>query len=227
MKYVIALAFFSSVVMLSGCSKKKTDVAEQAPPATAPQSAAPQNAAPAAAAVSSPDDAERAEKLAKLDYATMEDQYINDPHAQWASSASASSTFGEDRGTSAAESNQAVNVIGPVDGKNWTNNQQDIGFDWLQAGFDKPVFATEIRVVFVSGQGVEAVNKLEVQDAQGQWVTVWSGLSDVKIDQRGDRTWFVQKFDKTKFPTKAVKITIANNVQRSYKVVDAVQLVGE
>jgi hypothetical protein len=41
------------------------------------------------------------------------------------------------------------------------------------------------------------------------------------------RTWFVQKFDKTKFPTRAVKITIANNVQRSYKVVDAVQLVGE
>jgi hypothetical protein len=37
----------------------------------------------------------------------------------------------------------------------------------------------------------------------------------------------VRKFDKTKTPTKAVKITIANNVQSGYKVVDAVQLVGE
>jgi hypothetical protein len=233
MKYVIALAFLTSVVMLSGCGKKKTDVAEQAPSATSPQSGtspesapAQQSATPAASAEPSPEDAQRAKKLAMLDYATMEDQYINDPHAQWATSASASSTFGDDRGTAAA-SNLASNVIGPVDGKNWTNNHMDIGFDWLQVGFDKPVFATEIRVVFAAGQGAEAVTKLEVQDAQGVWATVWSGLSDVKTDVRGDRTWFVHKFDKTKTPTKAARITIANNVQQNYKVVDAVQLVGE
>jgi len=231
MKYVIALALFTSVVMLSGCGKKNTDVAGQqpSPPSpqsgTSPDSAAPQQSAtPAASAEPSPDDAQRAKKLALLDYATMEDQYINDPHAQWATSASASSTFGDDRGT-AAEGNQASNVIGPVDGKNWTNNHQDIGFDWLQVGFDKSVFATEIRVVFLAG--AETVTKLEVQDAQGQWVTVWSGLSDVKTDDRGDRTWFVHKFDKTKTPTKAARVTIANNVEHNYKVVDAVQLVGE
>jgi hypothetical protein len=228
MKYVLALAFFTSVVMLSGCDKKKTDVAEQAPSATLPQNAdSPQSATPAASAEPSPDEVEKARKLALLEYATMEDQYINDPHAQWATSASASSTYGDDNGGSPAENNQASNVIGPVDGKSWTNNHQDIGFDWLQVGFDKPVFATEIRVVFVAGQGVEAVNKLEVQDSQGQWITVWSGLSDVKVDPRGDRTWFVRKFDKTKTPIKTARITIANNVQHLYKIVDAVQLVGE
>jgi hypothetical protein len=222
MKYVVVFAFFTSVVLLSGCGKKHPVVVEQAPAAASPQAAAPE-----AAPEPSQDDAEKARKLAALDYATMEDQYLNDPHAQWASSASASSTFGDDNGAKPADVGVAANVIGAVDGKSWTNNRQDVGFDWLKVGFDKPVYATEIRVVFVSGQGAEAVSKLEVEGAQDQWVTVWSGLSDVKADARGARTWFVKKFDKTKMPTKAVKITIANAVQPGYKVVDAVQLVGE
>jgi hypothetical protein len=227
-KYV-ALAFFASVVILSGCGRKNAAVPGQPPPVAEQQSGTPppQSAAPQAAAEPSPDDAEKAQKLARLEYATMEDQYMNDPHAQWASSASASSTFGDDNGAKPAEGSLASNVIGPVDGNSWTNNRPDAGFDWLRVGFDKPVFATEIRVVFVAGQGVEAVNKLEVQDAQDQWITVWSGLSDVKADPRGSRTWFVRKFDRTKTPTKTVRITIANNVQPGYKVIDAVQLVGE
>jgi hypothetical protein len=49
----------------------------------------------------------------------------------------------------------------------------------------------------------------------------------VKADNRGSRTWFVRKFEKTAYPVNAVKITIANDVQRGYKVVDAVQLIGD
>jgi hypothetical protein len=41
------------------------------------------------------------------------------------------------------------------------------------------------------------------------------------------RTCFVRTFEKTAYPVNAVKITIANNVQRGYKVVDAVQLLGQ
>lgn len=84
-----------------------------------------------------------------------------------------------------------------------------MGFDWLEAGFAKPVAATEVR------------------DAQGQWHTVWSGLSDVKEDKRGSHTWFLRSFEKTPYRANAVKVTIVNNVERGYKVVDAVQLVGE
>jgi hypothetical protein len=223
MKYVLFLVFFAGFVLLSACGKKQPVVPEQAPAATL----LPPGAAPGASPEPSQDDAEKAKKLAALDYATMEDQYLNDPHAQWASSASASSTFGDDNGAKPSDVNVATNVIGAVDGNSWSNNHQDVGIDWLKVGFEKPVYATEIRVVFVGGQGVEAVSKLEVQDAQDQWVTVWSGLSDVKTDPRGSRTWFVKKFDKTKTPTKDVKITIANAVQPGYKVIDAVQLVGE
>lgn len=161
-----------------------------------------------------------------MDYATMEDTYINDPKAQWAASGKASSTFGDDDGHP-SEVNVASNIVGALDTKSWTNNKQDVGLDWLEAGFAKPVSATEVRVVFDGGEGAEAVSKVELQDTQGSWHTVWSGLSDVKRDQRGNRTWFVKTFEKTPYQANAAKITIANNVQRGYKVVNAVQLVGE
>jgi len=223
MKHSVALTLIVGTLVLSACGKKKESVAQNTPaPAVTTQSTT-----PAPAAEPSQDDAERAKKLELLDYATMEDQYINDPHAQWASTATASSTFGDDNGAKPSEVNAASNAIGPVDGKDWTNNHPDIGFDWLQLGFAKPVSATEVRVVFNNGEGAEAVSRVEVETADGHWVTVWSGLSDVRIDRRGARTWFVRKFDKTQAPTKGVKITIANNVQSGYKVVDAVQLVGE
>jgi hypothetical protein len=227
MKQTVTAGLILACLTLSACGKKPEQAAaDSAPAATEEQTASESASAPAPAAEPTAEQAERAEKQALMDYATMEDQYINDTHAQWAATAKASSEFGDDRGDP-ADSNKATNVAGAVDGKTWTNNKQDVGMDWLEAAFAKPVSATEVRVVFQSGEGVEAVSKVELQDTQGNWNTAWSGLSDVKADRRGNRTWFVKKFDKTAYQAKAVKITIANNVQRGYKVVDAVQLVGE
>jgi hypothetical protein len=230
MKQTVTAGLILACLIMSACGKKPEQAATDAaaagaaPAATNEQSAS--ASAPVPAADPTEEQEERAKKQALMDYATMEDQYINDPHAQWAATGKASSEFGDDHGDP-ADSNKATNVAGAVDGKTWTNNKQDVGMDWLEATFAKPVSATEVRVVFPSGDGVEAVSKIELQDTQGTWNTVWSGLSDVKEDGRGNRTWFVKKFEKTAYQAKAVKITIANNVQRGYKVVDAVQLVGE
>lgn len=230
MKQTLALSTLLATLALSACGKKaeqapQTKTAEGAPPA-ASAAAGPAASAPANSEADERAAAERAKKQALMDYATMEDQYLNDAHAQWASSAKASSTFGDDRGEP-SQSNKPDNIVGTVDSRSWTNNHQDVGMDWLQANFSKPVAATEVRVVFTSGDGVEAVSKLELQDTQGGWHTVWAGLSDVKVDSRGNRTWFAKQFQKTAYQANAVKITIANNVQSGYKVVDAVQLVGE
>ncbi len=157
----------------------------------------------------------------------MEDKFINDAHAQWASAAKASSTFGEGPDKTPADSNLAINAKGPVDGKSWTNNNIELGFDNLELAYDKPVNATEVRVVLANGDGVEAISKVELQDTNGAWNTVWSGINDVKRDKRGNRTWFVRTFEKTAYKAKAVKVTFANNLEHLYKVVDAVQLVGE
>jgi hypothetical protein len=102
-----------------------------------------------------------------------------------------------------------------------------MGFDWVEASFDKPVHATEFRSVFHHGKGVEAVSKLELKDTDGKWYTVWSGISTDKRDERGERTWLVRKFPATAYAVKGAKLTIANNLESGYKEMDAVQLVGK
>jgi len=214
-------AIFSFVIASAGCTKKH----ESEDAAASPSSAA--TTTPAASTNDTAEaDEDRKKKQALLDYATMEDQYINDAAGQWASSARASSFFGQSSGSTSDQS-KAENAIGKPDGGTWSNDNQDMGFDWLEASFDKPVHARAVRFVFLGELGVEAVNKVELLDDQGGWHTAWSGLSDVKGDNRGRRTWFVRQFEKTPYKVKAAKITIANAVQSGYKNIDAVQLVGE
>lgn len=171
------------------------------------------------------DQKEMARKQVLLDYSIMEDGYINDPNAQWASAAKTSSTFGDEG--KADPSAGAIKIVGKVDDKSWTNDNQTLGFDWVQATFAKPVNATAVRVVFPGHSGIEAVNKLELIDTAGTAHTIWSGISTDKADERGPRSWLVRKFDATPYKVQGVKITIANNLYSGYKEIDAVQLVGK
>ena len=223
MKAHVTVAALTLAALLSACHKKdKPEETPAAAPASAPV-AAPATPAPAANSTAelTPEQRELANKKAALAYGVMEDKYLNDPRAQWASDAKASSVFSD------SDSNLASNVTGPSDTKTWTNKNRDQGFDWLETSYATPVNATEVRVVIPNGQGVEAINKVELQDTDGKWSTVWEGLNDVKRDDRGNRTWFVRSFDKTAYKAKAVKLTWANNLQQDLKIVDAVQLVGD
>ena len=212
------------VALLGACKKREPEPAVPA----APAAEAPAPAQPAAAAAAEPtaEQRELAHKQALLAFATREDKFINDPRAQWAAEAKASSVFG-DKDKSVSDSNKPQGVVGPADGRNWTNDNIDKGFDWLETTYANPVNATEVRVVITSGQGVEAISKVELQDTEAKWHTVWEGLSDVKKEENGNRTWFVRTFDKTAYKARAVKVTFANNLQHDYKTIDAVQLVGD
>ena len=217
-----ALWVLAVAVALSACSKK--DDAD-APAADAGASAPPVAQVPAPAAEPTEAERERAEKQAALDYATMEDSYLNDPNGQWAQTTVASSVFGQTGSSGPSDVNKAENMVGKPDGREWTNDNQDMGFDTLEATFAKPVHATEIRVVFSKGQA--AVSKVEVKGVDGAYTTLWSGINEDPQNDRLPRHWFVRKFAATTNPVQAVKVTIANSVERGYKVVDAVQLVGE
>ena len=225
MKRPAAAALLISAVLLAACSKKEKVAETPAAPAAPAPAAAAAPATPAAEPSEAQLEREKKQKL--LDYGVMEDKYLNDPRAQWATDAGASSVFGDEDGRKPSDSNLPKNVTGPADGNDWSNNNIDKGFDWLQTSYAKPVFATEVRVVIPGDKGVEAISKLELQDTGGKWNTVWEGMSDVKRDERGNRTWFVRSFEKTAYKAKAVKITYANNLQHVYKEVDAVQLVGD
>lgn len=225
MKKVSSLVLLMICVAVSACHKKVEDASAIAN-AAVPASATPAPVATTAPAELTPEQQEMQNKKELLEYGMMEDQYLNDVKGQWATAAKASSTFGDDR-NSVSEGNGASNTAGAPDGKAWTNNQQNMGFDWLELNYAKPSNATEVRVVFPDEHGVESISKVELQDTDGKWNTVWSGISDQKRDRRGERTWFVKKFDKTAYKVKAVKLSFANNLSHGYKVVEAVQLIGE
>jgi hypothetical protein len=209
---------------LAACHQKPD---ESAAPTETVATAADQpaaNAPSSAAAEPTPDQLEHAKKQAALDYATMEDSYLNDPHGQWAKEATATSTFGESS-NSVNEVNKPRNIAGKPDGAYWTNDHQDMGFDSFEGAFEKPVHATEVRAVF--GGGISTVTKVELKDTDGKYTTVWTGINEDPPEKRGPRHWFVRKFAPSAAAIVGVKITIANSVDRGYKTVDALQLVGE
>ncbi|MBC7686432.1 MAG: hypothetical protein H7176_14550 [Bdellovibrionales bacterium] len=228
------LALILAPLLLVACSKKEVTapaavVVPVAVPAAAPVPTSVATPAPAAVDPLNMTDEQKAlaKKQKALDFGTMEDKYLNDPLAQWSTSATASSSASDSTSHEPYESRLPKWMTGPVDGKYWQNKNRDIGFEWVQLEYAKPVNATEVRLVIDGGSGVEALNKIELQDNEGKWHTVWSGISDAKRDERGERTWFVKTFPKTTYKVKAVKYTVANNVSIGDKDFDAAQLIGE
>jgi hypothetical protein len=223
------LVLLSTVALATGLAAcKKPDAEAQHTTAAATPASEPATVAPAPTPAEPATDAADDEARAKLDYATMEDGYINDADAQWAVAATASTAFGSanDAPVDSQDQNTAWQATGAVNGDNWTNNQQDIGFDWLQLDYERPVSATAVRAV-LNEEAVESITRVELIATDGKAHTVWSGVSDTKEDQRGSRTWFVRTFEATPYPVKSVKLSFANNVSSGYKKVDAVQLVGK
>jgi hypothetical protein len=233
-KYALLLP----ALLLAACAKKAPapePASEATPaPAAAPAAPAPAPVAPAANTAAtgnaplptpevstenmSDEQREIAKRQAKLDYSNMEQGYMADPGAQWASAASASSNY--------SESYNASKATGKVDGNYWSTKDSDIGFDSLEVSFDKPVNATQLRVAVAESYGLEGITKVELQDTDGKWNTVWSGVNTVKPDHRGPRTWFVQPIEKTAYKAKAARITKSNNITTTRLQVDAVQLIG-
>lgn len=237
-------ALLLPALLLAACAKKEPAPAPAAEAAPAPAAAAPAPApAPAAAPAAGPaaapataangplpipqpdyenmsdEQKNMAKRQAKLDYSNMEDGYITDANAQWASSATATSEYG-------GSSYVPANATGKVDGKHFATKGSDVGFDSLEVGFEKPVNATQLRVAISDGYGLDGITKVELQDTDGKWNTVWSGVHNVKVDKRGARTWLVQPIDKTSYKAKAARITKSNNMTTDRLYIDAVQLIG-
>lgn len=173
---------------------------------------------------------ETARRQALLDYATMEDSFLNDAKAQWAATAKASSAYGK-AGMNEGDDPMAMNapgqVTGALDGNTWSSETTDVGFDWIEVGFNRPVYAEALRIVFTDGQIAEAISKIELIDDTGTAHTIFSGVSPFKKDARGPRTWVVPEFEKTTFKVTGAKVTFANALLERYKEVDAIQISGE
>ena len=219
---------FLSLALLGGCKKSETTQegsAPSSPPSTnpAPTTAPPVANAPAAGGADAGSAVDTTAKLAAADWAIRQDEIKKDPNGQWATQATASSTYNDAQNAAGWSANQAtgapnVDKYGD-DGAAWASKTADAGIEWLDLRYAKPVHATEVRVRESAGSG--AVIKIEIYDERGEAHAVWQGA-----DPTTELNYFMVKFPKTTFKTDRVKITLATNVVPGWNEIDAVQLVG-
>jgi len=219
------------LVTVAACGKK-----QEAEPAAAPQATAPQATVPAPAATTAPapqDEAalQAAEKKAAVERAMKERALLDDPKGQWATSASASSTYAADKAPASTDGYAPMRATGKPDVEHYSDNDNgwatettDAGIEWLELGFAKPVNATEIRIRQNHAPG--AIVKLELIDEAGAKHTVWEGLDETAYEP-GTIAWFSRSFERTAYKAKGARITLATNAVPGWNEIDAVQLIGE
>ncbi|MFO0688635.1 MAG: hypothetical protein U0900_08000 [Myxococcota bacterium] len=212
-----------------GSASSGSPAAEPAPPAAPDAGSAAEPAAPDAAPADAAqaEDPEAAARRLAVEFALAEQRIAEDPKGQWATTAEASSSFGDavdQRSYSAWQATGAPNVERySDDGNSWASKDADKGIEWLEVGFAKPVHAEAIRIRQSYAPG--AIIKIELVDEAGAKQAVFDGLDTPPAT--GAITWFERSFEKTSAPVAKARITLATNAVPGWNEVDAVQLVGE
>ncbi|HEY6321179.1 MAG TPA: hypothetical protein VJA16_06445 [Thermoanaerobaculia bacterium] len=228
-------------LLVAGCAKKQAEVSSTSAPAAPAAPAALSQAAPtapatptagtpaapaAAPAAASADTAmaDTTAKLAATEWALKQDEIKHDPDGQWASEATASSSYNDaqgDAGWSPKQATGAPDVDKYSDDQHaWAPKTQDGGIEWLDLKYLKPVRASEVRVRESLGSG--AVIKVELFDEAGTAHTVWQG-----VDPTRELNYLILKFKLTEYRVNRVKVTLATNLIPGWNEIDAVQLVGK
>lgn len=184
-------------------------------------------AAPPAAEATPAEDPEAASRKAAVEFALAEQRIAEDPKGQWATTAEASSSFGDAvdlASYSAWQATGAPNVERySDDGRSWAAKDADKGIEWLEVGFAKPVHAEAIRIRQTYAPG--AIIKVELIDEGGAKQAVFDGMDSPPAN--GEITWFERTFEKTSATIAKARITLATNSVPGWNEIDAVQLVGE
>lgn len=227
-----------SLIVLGACAGKQDAPAEGAvqsdpaangaatPAAEAPPATAAGDAGTAPAPAAEEDEA-AADKRKAVEYALNEEKLATDPKGQWATTAKATSAYGDAKDPqdySASKATGAPDVPSFSDNGNaWTAKEPDGGIERLEVGFAKPVHATEIRVRQSFAPG--AIIKVELLDTSGASHVVYEGVDPATYDKYN--FWFRKAFDRTPYQVAGARITLATNAVSSWNEIDAVQLVGE
>lgn len=165
----------------------------------------------------------------KVNESLDDEKILKDPNGQWAIDAEASSSYspaaGKNHSWSAEQMLGEPNVQKYGDnGSGWASKEQDKDIEWVKLKFEKAVYASEVRVRQNYNPG--AIIKIELIDEYGKSYVVWSGTDKTKY-RANSIEYFTAKFDKTKYKSKTVKITLSSKTVPGWNEIDAVQLVGE
>ncbi len=233
----VVVAMMTSLA--AACGKKEASPADVAAPrASTAESAA--TSEPAAASAPTPatdlaapaaeQDPELLARREAVEFAMLEDGYKNDPKGQWAVTATASSSYaGDDAAETAGW--HPMRATGAPDTESygdkttaWATRMQDLGIEWLELTFARPVRATELRIRQNFNPG--AIIKVELYDEAGKTHRVWQGPDTTKYPP-SQIAWLTLKFEPTAYKTQRARLTLATNAVPGWNEIDAVQLVGE
>lgn len=159
--------------------------------------------------------------------ANLDVNYLKDGKGQWAVKAEASSTYAPTNDSKASWSPVQMTGVPNVstygdNGNAWASKEQDKDMEWVKLTFEKEVFATEVRIKESFNPG--AIVKIELVDSKNKSYVVFEGTASEKEKKM---QYCLATFEKTKYKTKIVKITIDSKVVAGWNEIDAVQLVGE
>jgi hypothetical protein len=226
---ILPLAMF----VVTACSKKK----EEAPPPAAPPAAtapAPGASGTSRAAASNPATEESPPLDAKAQAvkdALAEEAIASDAHGQWATAATASSTYAGDKTPGAKAAYAPSSATGAPDverygdnGNSWASETADKGIEWLELTFAKPVQATQIKIRQSYCPG--AIIRIELIDEGGARHEVWQGIDDTKYPA-SKPVWLDKTFEKTAYKATGARLTLATNAVQGWNEIDAVQLLGD
>lgn len=162
-----------------------------------------------------------------IDRALAESRITSDPNGQWATTAVASSAFGdgvERAPFSPLQATGAPNVVQyGTSSMAWTSKRAGAGIEWLQVGFEKPVHATALRVRQTFAPG--AIIKIELLDEASVAHTVFDEIDETHYPT-WNVAWFERTFERTDYRVTGAKITLNSITARVWHEIDAVQLVG-
>jgi len=138
--------------------------------------------------------------------------------SQWAATAEASSSFGfpdwsATRATGAPEVNACVD-----DPRAWASARGD-GLAWLELGYARPVYATEVRIYQTLGRG--AVARVLLIDDAGVAQLVWEGT-----DNGICPGVLAVSFSRTVFRVHRVRVELDESRTGFWNQIDAVELIG-
>src|SRR5205807_3168991 len=225
----ILFPFLAVALLIAGCKSKSSTPPVAAQPAATPSqptSAPSASASAPGAAATDPTVAtvEENKKLSAIDWALKQDEIKHYASGQWATDATASSTYNDAKGDAAWS---AMQMTGPPnvdhygdDGKAWAPKTPDGGIEWVDLKYAKPVNASEVRIRESCGSG--SVIQVELFDEQGISHKAWRGT-----DPTQELNYFILKFPQTNYKTNRVKITLATNAVPGWNEIDAVQLIGK
>jgi hypothetical protein len=149
---------------------------------------------------------------------------IADPAGQWAVTAIAGTQYGKTQ-YSAAQATGAPNILTAGNSPDaWCPENKNVGTDWLELTFAKPVHATEVRVRQNDAAG--AITKIEAIEPGGTTHIWWEGVDPYVAPAVREIAWFAVRVPKTAYLVAKVKITLNLASGPGYKEIDAVQLVG-